>query len=47
MFLPTLSKSSLEKFRALVSVKEYKKGDVIVSEGQIPYTILYFKNWGC
>lgn len=36
MFLPSLSKESLEKFRELVSVNEHKKGHIIVNEGETP-----------
>lgn len=44
MFLPSLSKGSLEKFRLLVSVKEYSKGDIIVDEGEIPTKFYILKS---
>ena len=43
-FLPTLSKESLDKFRALVNLKEYKKDDNIICEGQIPTKFYILKS---
>lgn len=44
MFLPSLSKESLEKFRALVSVNEHKKGNIIVAEGETPTQFYILKS---
>ena len=44
MFLPSLSKESLEKFRVLVTVKKYTKGEIIVAEGEVPTQFYILKS---
>lgn len=44
MFLPSLSKESLDKFRTLVTVKKYTKGEIIVNEGEIPTQFYILKS---